>query len=250
MTLFPAAFLLVMALVTSTVSGIFGSAGGLMLMGALAFVLPVQAAFVTHGILQAVSNGWRMILHRRHVRWDIIVWYVTGSAISAVAVWLIALTPSKTLIYLLMGLAPGLTWLPRRWINLDAARPRQGVLAGIVTTGVNLVAGVSGPLVDIFFVRTDLTRHAIVATKAATQVFAHLAKIVVYGAPLLAGAKVGMPPWWFFALGVPLSMLGNAIGGRVLEKMSDVNFKRWARWVITAVGVIYLIQAAQLLLRG
>lgn len=249
MTFFPAVFLLVMALATSTISGIFGSAGGLMLMGALAVVLPVQAAFVTHGILQAVSNGWRMILHRKHVRWDIIGWYVAGSAISAVTVWLIAMTPSKPMIYLLMGLAPGLTWLPRRWINLDAARPQQGVLAGIVTTGVNLVAGVSGPLVDIFFVRTDLTRHAIVATKATTQVFAHLAKIVVYGAPLLAGAKVGMPPWWIFAVGIPLSMLGNAIGGRVLEKMTDFNFKRWARWVITAVGVIYLIQAAQLLIR-
>ena len=53
---------------------------------------------------------------------------------------------------------------------------------------MNLTAGVAGPLLDIFFVRTALTRHAIVATKAATQVFSHLMKIMVYGAPLLAPA--------------------------------------------------------------
>ena len=49
------AFLIVAAFLTATLSGIFGMAGGLVLMGALAFVLPVSAAFVTHGILQLVA---------------------------------------------------------------------------------------------------------------------------------------------------------------------------------------------------
>ena len=35
---------------------------------------------------------------------------------------------------------------------------------------------------DVFFVRTAMTRHQIVATKAATQVLNHLAKVGVYGA--------------------------------------------------------------------
>lgn len=45
------------ALVTAFLSGIIGMAGGLVLMGALALLLPVSAAFVTHGILQLVANG-------------------------------------------------------------------------------------------------------------------------------------------------------------------------------------------------
>ncbi len=56
-----------------------------------------------------------------------------------------------------------------------------------------------GPLLDIFFVRTDLTRHQIVATKAATQVFCHLAKILVYGAPFVVAPNAGLPPLWLFA---------------------------------------------------
>jgi len=250
MNLIAAAFVVCMAFITATLSGVFGMAGGLVLMGALAFVLPVQAAFVTHGILQLVANGWRSILHRKYVRWDIVGWYALASLVAGLAVAFLSFTPSKPLLFLLLGLVPGLTWLPQTWINLDAAKPPQAFLSGLSVTGLNLTAGVAGPLLDIFFVRTELTRHAIVATKAATQVFAHLAKILVYGAPLFAGTSVGMPPVWVFVLAIPLSMAGTAVGGLILNRMSDVNFKRWTRWIVTGVGVTYLVQAAQLMLAG
>lgn len=250
MSILTAIFVIAAAFVTATLSGVFGMAGGLILMGALALVLPVSAAFVTHGILQLVANGWRAVLHREHVRWDIVGWYALASLIAGVAVSLIALAPSKPLLFLLLGLIPGLTWLPQRWINLDAAKPVQAFISGLSVTGLNLSAGVAGPLLDIFFVRTELTRHAIVATKAATQVFAHLAKIVVYGAPLIGAQRTGLPPLWVFAFAIPISMLGTVVGGQILDRMSDVNFKRWTRWIVTAVGVMYLVQAAQLVLRG
>jgi uncharacterized protein len=246
MTILAAAFVVCMAFVTATLSGVFGMAGGLVLMGALAFVLPVQAAFVSHGILQLVANGWRSILHRKHVRWGIVGWYALASLIAGLIVAGLSFTPSKPLLFLLLGLVPFLTWLPQGWINLDAARPRQAFLSGLTVTGLNLTAGVAGPLLDIFFVRTELTRHAIVATKAATQVFAHLAKILVYGAPLVTGVAIGMPPLWVFAIAIPLSMAGTYVGGLILDRMSDVNFKRWTRWIVTAVGISYLVRAAQL----
>lgn len=241
-----AAFLLAAAFATATLSGVFGMAGGLVLMGALALVLPVSAAFVTHGLLQAVANGWRAILHRKHVRWDIVAWYGLAAAAAAGVVALIALAPSKPLLFLLMGLVPALVWLPERALKLDAAKPVHAMASGLAVTGLNLTAGVAGPLLDIFFVRTALTRHEIVATKAATQVFSHAAKILVYGAPLLASSADDMPPVWLFALAVPLSMAGTVVGGRILDRMTDVNFKRWTRWLVTGIGVLYLIQAAQL----
>ena len=248
MTLPAALFVVCMAFVTALLSGVFGMAGGLVLMGALALVLPVQAAFVTHGILQLVANGWRAILQRNHIRWDIVGWYAAASLLAGLIVAGLSFTPSKPLLFLLLGLVPLLTWLPQGWLKLDAARPPQAFLSGLLVTGLNLTAGVAGPLLDIFFVRTDLTRHAIVATKAGTQVFAHLAKILVYGAPLLAGDAVGFPPFWVFAVAIPLSMAGTAVGGVILNRVTDLDFKRWTRWIITAVGISYLIQAAQLVL--
>lgn len=250
MSLVSAVFVICLAFVTATLSGVFGMAGGLVLMGGLALVLPVSAAFVTHGMLQLVANGWRAVLHRQHVRWDIVGWYALASALAGGLVALVSLVPSKPALYLLMGLVPFLLWLPQRWISLDAARPPQAFASGLMVTGLNLTAGVAGPLLDIFFVRTALSRHAIVATKAATQVFAHLAKILVYGTPLLTSPAADMPPWWMFAFAIPLSMLGTVAGGRILDRMSDVNFKSWTRWIVTGIGVLYLAQAAQLFARG
>lgn len=250
MGLISALFIIAMAFVTATLSGVFGMAGGLILMGGLAFVLPVSAAFVTHGALQLVANGWRAVLHRQQVRWDIVGWYAVASAAAGGVVALLAIVPSKPVLYLLMGLVPLLLWLPQRWINLDAAEPRQAFISGLLVTGLNLTAGVAGPLLDIFFVRTSLARHAIVATKAATQVFSHMAKMLVYGAPLLLSRPQDLPPWWVFAIAVPLSMAGTVVGGWILDRITDVDFKRWTKWIVTGIGVIYLIQAARLFLRG
>ncbi|MDO9246287.1 MAG: sulfite exporter TauE/SafE family protein, partial [Phenylobacterium sp.] len=244
MSALAALFILVLSFVTATLSGVFGMAGGLVLMGGLALVLPVSAAFVTHGLLQLVANGWRAILHRKHVAWSIVALYALGSLIAGGVISLIALAPSKPALFLFMGLLPALLWLPQDWIRLDAAKPAQALLSGIMVTGVNLTAGVAGPLLDIFFVRTALTRHVIVATKAATQVFAHLAKVVVYGGLMLRSQDgAGMPPLWLFAAAIPLSMLGTVVGGRILDRMTDINFKRYTRLIVTAVGVLYLVQA-------
>lgn len=240
-----AAFLLVIsAFVTATLSGIFGMAGGLVLMGVLALILPVSSAFVTHGILQLASNGWRAWLQRRHIRWSIIGWYALSAVLAAALVLHLALAPSKPVLFLLLGLVAMLVWLPKNWLELDASRPAHAFVSGLLVTFVNLTAGVAGPLLDIFFVRTALTRHEIVATKAATQVFSHLAKVIVYGGMASAAARSALPPLWLFALAIIASMLGTGAGGRVLDRMSDANFKRWTAWIVTGIGLLYLVRAA------
>jgi uncharacterized membrane protein YfcA len=248
MTILTGAFIIVMSFLTAALSGVFGMAGGLLLKGALALVLPVSATFVVHGILQLVANAWRAILHRRHVDLKIVGLFAIGSFVAGGVMAYVALEPTKATLYLLIGLVPGLVWLPDGWVKVDASRPGQALLAGFIVTGTNLTAGVAGPLLDVFFVRTALTRHEIVATKAATQVFSHIMKIAVYGAPLLAIGGKGMPPAWVFALAIPLSMLGTAAGGLVLNRLSDVNFKRYLRLILTVIGAAYLVQAARLYL--
>ena len=243
MTALAAAFVLVAALVTSAVSGVLGMAGGLLLMGALLLVLPVTTAFVVHGLLQLVANGWRAFLQREHLRAAVVAWYALGAVIAGAAVALVAYVPSRTLTYLFLGLVPALVWLPKGVLRLDAARPAHAVAAGACVTAVNLVAGVAGPLLDVFFVRTTLGRHTVVATKAATQVLSHAAKVVLYGGAAASGAGV---PWLVVLLAVPLSMLGTALGGRVLDRMSDTGFRSATRWVVSGIGVVYLVQAARL----
>ena len=228
-------FIILMAFVTATLSGVFGMAGGLVLMGALALVLPVQAAFVTHGLLQLVANGWRAILHRKFVRWDIVAWYGLASVLAGVAVSLLRFTPSKPMLFLLLGLVPFLTWLPQSWIKLDAAKPSQAFLSGLSVTGLNLTAGVAGPLLDIFFVRTELTRHAIVATKAATQVLAHGLKIAWFLA-----LAAPLPPAPLLAACLLATLAGTALGSQLLTRLPEPTWRRATRLALGAMGLFYL----------
>ena len=61
---------------TSFLSGLFGMAGGMVLMGLLLLFLPVPAAMILHGVTQVASNGWRAWLWRAHVAWPLFFAYV------------------------------------------------------------------------------------------------------------------------------------------------------------------------------
>src|ERR1700759_1363682 len=118
MSLAVGGFIVVMAFLTAALSGVFGMAGGLALKGALALVLPVSATFVVHGLLQLVANGWRAILHRKFISWRIVGIYALGAFTAAALVGFIAYEPTRATLYLLMGLVPGLVWLPPGWVKV------------------------------------------------------------------------------------------------------------------------------------
>ncbi|ALJ16693.1 sulfite exporter TauE/SafE family protein [Sphingopyxis macrogoltabida] len=200
-----AALIVLCAFLTSILSGIFGMAGGLILMGLLAWLLPITTALALHGMIQFASNLWRVILHRRYVAWRVLITFGMG-AIAAMAFFaLITFEPAKLYVFLGLGLMPILIWLPERWLRLEASNPWQSLVGGFVSTGLSLVSGVSGPVTDLLFVRTRLNRHQVVATKAVMQAIGHASKVVVYGGvllspaaraaiPLLAGTYRAAPP--------------------------------------------------------
>lgn len=240
-------------LITAAISGIFGMAGGLILMGVLASVTPVATAMVLHGFIQIISNGSRAILHRRHLAWPLIGRYAVGivGALLVIAAVSTIWRPSQSMVFILLGLTAFLVWIPKRWANIDVERPLQAELCGFLVQTLNTLAGVAGPLLDLFFVKTLLPRQTVVATKAATQVMAHAVKIAFWGFPLfsLLGTPEGsasFPPLWALACIVPLSLLGTWTGGLVLERMTDANFRSWTKWIVTATGAVYLIQGVML----
>lgn len=235
-------------LVTAFLSAVFGMAGGLILMGVLAALLPVPAAMVMHGAVQSVSNGWRAVLLRRYILWKSIGWYLLGSAAVALVLLTVTIILPRPWLFIVLGLVPLIVWVPKSVFSLDATKPVQGVACGISVTGLNVIAGVSGPLLDTFFQNVDADRRAIVATKAATQVAAHGVKIAYYIAPALAAGEGGS--FWLIALAIPLSVLGTTLGAKVLDGMSDIVFRRWTKRLVTLIGAYYLASGVWMLTGG
>jgi len=244
--------ILASALITAGISGVFGMAGGLIFMGVIATFMGVAEAMVVHGAVQSVSNSTRAYLLKGHVRWDIFLRVVAGSLPALAVLILLNFIPTKGVLFMALGLLPILLWLPKDWISLDAQKPTHAVFCGFYVTGLNLIAGVAGPALDMFFVKTKMARHEIVATKAIIMFASHMMKILYFGIPLLAASQISghipnLPPWWFFVAAVPLIMLGTYGGTRILGRMSNAGFRIATKYLVSVIGVVYVIRGASLL---
>ncbi len=235
------------ALVTSFISGILGMAGGMVLMGILLALLPLPAAMMLHGITQLAANAWRALLWRNEVDWRVFRGYAYG-ALAALALFMVVrFVVSKPVALVVMGATPFLALaLPER-LHLNVERRGHSLACGFVCNGIGLMAGVSGPILDVFFVRSSMRRHGVVATKAMTQSFSHLLKILYFGAVVsVAGGRIET---WLGAMMVLLALTGTSLSRRVLERMNDAAFRRWTRWTVMTLGVYYLADGVFLLAR-
>ena len=238
--------LAVTALVTSFISGILGMAGGMILMGLLLALLTVPQAMVLHGVTQLASNGWRAVLWRTSIDWRVFRGNAWGALLALAAFTLVQLVVSKPVALLVLGVTPfiGLA-LPEKLV-LDVQRRGHPFLCGLICTVLQLVAGVSGPILDVFFVRSRMDRRAVVATKASIQSLGHIIKITYFGG-LVGAAHRGSVDFWLGALMVALAIAGTTLSRRVLERLTDASFRQWTRWAVMSMGVIYLAMGAWLL---
>jgi uncharacterized membrane protein YfcA len=144
--------------VSSFISGVFGMAGGMVLLGVLLVYFDVATGMVLFSIIQLTANGWRALHWRQFVRWPIFYWYVAGALLAFAVMRYVAYVPPKAMVYILLGLMPfSVELLP------ESARPNiewRGVpfVTGIFTTVIQFMAGVGGLFLDIFFNKSKLDR--------------------------------------------------------------------------------------------
>lgn len=247
MTLWSGGVLVVAVFLTATFSGVYGMVGGMMLLWVLLLLMPVSAAIAVQGILQLVANISRAWFARHYMNWRIIGFSVVGLGLAVLVLSAIRYTPNLAAVSICIGLLPVFAWMPVRWIHLDASRPGHAFLCGFSSGLLNIGTGVAGPIVDIFFVRTEMDRRAVIATKAMLVGCSHVAKIAFY-----SGALVGMDSTTQAAvlIAAPFSVLGSMAGHRILVRLTDQGFRRATRWLVTIVGVFFLTQGIWLLATG
>src|SRR5919112_3461044 len=106
MTFAAVAALAIVVFATAFLSGIFGLAGGLILMGALLLFLPVTTAMVLHATTQIASNGSRAFLLRKHNDYGIFARYMMGAAAAFALFAAIRFVPDRALVYIVLGIMP------------------------------------------------------------------------------------------------------------------------------------------------
>ena len=103
-----------------------------------------------------------------------------------------------------------------------------------------MLAGVGGPLLDVFFQRVTLTRHQVVATKAVIQALAHTTKIIYFGVLVSGTQNWPTTPLLLGALAV--TVLGTALGKHVLDRLTDKVFFAWTQPIMFGVGFLLVFR--------
>jgi len=230
--------LAIWAFATSTLSAVIGMAGGMALLSAMLLFLDPLVAIPLHGVIQLVSNSTRTAIQKKHVQWKIVSHFAILLLPACLLGYNVArgLAPAtgRTLIGLFVLVA---LWLPDQvWAGMGAAKVSDNSkflgLGGIVGF-LSVTVGATGPLIAPFFLRLGLTRYGIVGTKAACQTLSHLAKIAVFG---LAGFGFRRHAVILVSLSV-MTILGTAVGSRLLHRANDKYFGVVYRIVLTMIAL-------------
>lgn len=239
------AALAVVMVFTAFLSGIFGMAGGLILMGVLLALLPVAETMTLHAITQMASNGWRSALWYRHIRWHAATAFLAGSALAFTAWAWWQYVPPTPLAFLLLGLSPFVARIIPSSLRPNPARILNGMAYGAGCMALLLLTGVAGPLVDTYFLGGKLERREIVATKAVCQVFGHLAKLAYFGGLVTDGGSVDPT---MAVIAVTASITGTTAARPILERLSDLQYRQWASRIIAAIASFYVATGCYMLL--
>ena len=231
---------------TAFLSSIFGMLGGVILMGILVSIMPVSQAMVLHGLIQLTSNGYRAWLNRKDINWSIVATIIVGNIIALAGLVFVAFVPDRITVLLALGLLPYIAWALPKNAALDVSKKPIGLLAGMVVVATNLLAGVGGPLLDVFFQRVDMTRHQVVATKALAQSLGHISKVIFFGF-LTVSASNDWPVLWLVLIAMTASVTGTTLGKKILDKINDEIFFLWTQRILLSVGAVFIVYALYLI---
>jgi uncharacterized membrane protein YfcA len=244
-------FLTLIIFITSFISGIFGMAGGMILLGILLFTNEdVASVMILFGIVQGSANLWRSILWIKFIKSGILMKHIFGSIFGFVLFsQIIVIIPHAYLIYILLGMISILNDnLPKKFI-LNITKPFMAFSSGFTLMLLQIFAGVSGTLLDSFFQKSDLDRKSIVATKAAISFSLHILRtIYFYLAGNISGETFSFQN--IYAIGAFTAIVSTSLASVVLHKMTNHGFKRWSKLIIRIISLFYIIYGSYLLVKA
>ncbi|XOB63313.1 TSUP family transporter [Campylobacterota bacterium DY0563] len=197
---------------TSTVAGIIGLGGGMILIAVLPSFLPINALVPVHGLTQLSSNLSRAYFGYKDIKLEVIPKFLFGSLIGisvfAGILYFISLeyVPLFIGFYILLSL-----WSNK--FNEKIKKYESYVLIGFFQTGLSIVVGATGPMATALLIKDYNDKDTVVATAAALMSITHLLKVFAF---MFFGFV------FFDYLGILIAMIIGAISGSYMgTKLRD-----------------------------
>jgi uncharacterized membrane protein YfcA len=226
-------FLLALAsLLTSFLGVATGAAGGVMLLGLMALVLPPAVLLPIHTVVMLGSGITRTMIMWRDVIRGTVMPFVIGASVGAfVGAHVFVALPQSALLLILGVFMLIVTWLPKLG-KIGAERGRFLVL-GFFATFLGVFVSATGTLLAPFLASHAPNRFKMVATMGALMTFTHIAKLAAFG---FIGFAIGsyLP---LMAAMIAVGAVGNWLGERALMKMSEQRFRLVLQIVLTLLAL-------------
>ena len=232
MSLWVVAGLIGFSYFTSAVTAAFGLGGGVMMLAAMASVMPALAIIPTHGAVQLGSNSGRAIVMRQHIDWSLFRLFVVGAVIGAGIGSQVVIQLPSDILRLILGLF--ILWLV--WGPKPAKRAMSGIrfmFVGLVTSFLTMFVGATGLFIGASLSAEQLGKMRTVSTHAACAAIQHGVKVAVFIAVGFAFFE-----WLPLILAMVASgFLGTLTGKSILEKIPEKIFKFGFKALLTLLAI-------------
>lgn len=226
----------VLTFLTSTVAGVVGIGGGMMLIAILPSFLPLNALIPVHGLTQMSSNFSRAVFGYKDVQYEVIPKFLLGSIVGigifAAIINFISLEYVPLFIgaYILLSL-----WSQK--FNDKIKKFENYYIIGFFQTGLSIVVGATGPLTMTILLKDYKDKDKVVATGAALMSITHILKVFVF---MYFGFV------FFDYIGIIVAMIIGAVAGswtgtQLRDKIDGKRFTIILKVLLTALAIKVIV---------
>lgn len=226
----------VLTFLTSTVAGVVGIGGGMMLIAILPSFLPLNALIPVHGLTQMSSNFSRAVFGYKDVQYEVILKFLLGSIVGigifAAIINFISLEYVPLFIgaYILLSL-----WSQK--FNDKIKKFENYYIIGFFQTGLSIVVGATGPLTMTILLKDYKDKDKVVATGAALMSITHILKVFVF---MYFGFV------FFDYIGIIVAMIIGAVAGswagtQLRDKIDGKRFTIILKVLLTALAIKVIV---------
>lgn len=221
---------------TSTVAGIVGLGGGMMLIAILPSFLPLNALIPVHGLTQMSSNFSRAVFCYKDVQYETIPKFLIGSLVGIVLFASIISMISLEYVTLFIG-AYILLSLWSKKFNNKIKKYENYYLVGFLQSGLSIVVGATGPLTMTLLLKDYEDKDKVVATGAALMSITHILKVFVF---MYFGFV------FFDYIGIIIAMIIGAVAGsyagtKLRDKIDGKKFTMILKVLLSALAIKLIV---------
>lgn len=233
-----AVIIVLAALLSATITAMFGLAGGSIFFVALTWTLSVKEAVPLHSLTQLMSNSMRLLAFWKTIRWDIVGYFSILSLLGAYLGSLCFEFFNAEIVEVWVGIFILITILLPSKIDKSLSK-KMVVLLGFFSSFLGMIVAVTGPLLSSFFVMNGISKEEMISTKSVCQAVTQLTKMIMFTSVISFDFSKYASLLVFLAIA---TILGTWLGKKLISKIPDNQYDRLNNLILGAVALSMILK--------